>query len=445
MRRKEGIKGWLERSGSLPLDISISVTFSTSSPQFIDNRETEDITILADVLRLFAAHCHRWRSLIFTSDPRYSPAIWEPFAGLTKDDLPQLRDFYAFKCLSAYNYFDRDLPTVPTPLASLITRPTSLSTLHITGESPALFELRIHWTHLKELHLTCTGSARCDPSLFTLKVAKSCPSLVSYTLVLRCDPSFSPIPYGPPPPHHWPRLRNLDLTIVDSSYQYLNKSLSGAFWKVFRGMLAPALKHLTLKTALDAHHPAGANIPSALYPITANSSSGGPYLESILGLPFQDMISESGCTISHLSLSSVCLTSEEAILRSLELLPSLSSLTLTECVGGVSMALRSFSFPQIPHHKLTSCLDSFSSSADLCPDIEELKISECHVENIGPVILFAKARSNKLKRLSIDFGVVTEEEAENIRRIMSSTNISDSLHELRGERGIKIDWKWTKV
>ncbi|KAL0568969.1 hypothetical protein V5O48_013003 [Marasmius crinis-equi] len=423
-RRKEGIKRWLERSGSLPLAISISVESSTRG---VDNRRTEDIAILADVLKLFAAHCHRWRSVIFTSDARYTdPAIWEPFAELTKDDLPQLRGFYAFESLSAYNYSDRHNRTIPTPLASLITRPTSLHTLRITGEPPELFKLRIHWTHLKELHLKWTGSDRCNPSLFTLKVAESCPNLVSYKVVLRCEPSFSPIPYGPAPPHHWPHLRNLDLTIDDSAYQHRDKRPSGAFWRVFRGMTAPALKHLSLRALMDVFMKRDP-IPTA-----------GPALESIVGLPFQDMISESGCTITHLSLSSMFLMSEEAILRSLELLPSLSSLTLTECADGLPCSVVC-----IPHQKLTSCLVSLSFSADICPDVAELSTSECHAENIQPIISFAEARSNKLERLSVNFGAVTRETAGKITEIMSSTDIRDSLHELREGRRVKIDWKWT--
>ncbi|KAL0570467.1 hypothetical protein V5O48_011494 [Marasmius crinis-equi] len=434
MRRKEGIKRWLERSGSLPLNISISTGSSSRLPS-IDG-QTQDIAILADVLRVFSMHSHRWRSVIFTGDPQAkSPAIWAPFAELKKDELPQLQDFRTFSSLMS---FDSRWQIVPTTLASLVTRSTSLTTLHVTNEQSisTILELQVSWTSIKELHLTSSESERWDPALITRKVAKLCPSLVSFKLKLWTSWISGSTTTSHPllPSLHWPRLRSFDLTIVDCQRDHLNKKLSGAFWRALQGMTAPALTHLSLKAEVAR---------ASCYPRHELSSAVGvPAVEPVSRLPFQDMISESGCTISHLSLSGIFLMDEGALIHALELVPSLTSLTLTDCANRIFIVPLGHN-PTIPHHKLAACLNSLSSSADLCPDIAEMSISACQIDNIEPIVSFAKARSTKLKRLSVDFGAITKEGGDKVAQITSSTDISDSLHHLRENRGIKVDWKWT--
>ncbi|KAL0573261.1 hypothetical protein V5O48_008688 [Marasmius crinis-equi] len=426
-RKKEGLKRWLERSGSLPLTIWIAILFPSDLLVAVDDRQlTEDVGILEDVLRLIATYSRKWRSITFLADRRRrSLAIWKPIAELQKEDLPQLQEIHAFNCLSTFSSVGQQPPVVPSPIASLVTSSDSLRTLDVLNvhSISTFLDLQIRWTSLKEL--TLRSGDQIDPSFVTSKVAALCPSLVSFNLGLASSSASS----TPQPSFavQWPHLQKFDLTIHDRNRDHLNKRLSNAFWRVFHSMTAPALTHLSLEAQID-------RMGSEL-----GQGQAAEPTEPISHLPFENMISKSGCTLSHLSLSGVFLMSEAALTSALHLLPSLTSLTLTDCTNSVPASHAPMGCdPDIPHHKLTSCLVSISSSPNLCPDIAELSISGCYVENIESIVSFAKARSHKLKRLSVNFGVITGERVEVIKQFMSPAD----LHDLREERGIKVDWKW---
>ncbi|KAL0573264.1 hypothetical protein V5O48_008691 [Marasmius crinis-equi] len=322
--------------------------------------------------------------------------------------------------------------TIPTPLLSLVTMPNSLHTLHVTWEPSIsnVLNLQIRWTSLKELHLTSTPSDQPDPSLITSKVAELCPSLVSFKLELSCA-WISTASLSPPPASHWTHLRNFDLTIADGVRAIVDERPSWAFWRIFQGMTAPALTNLSLKTGIDM---------TSSYPMRYLSE---PAQRFVSHLPFENMIFESGCRISHLSLSNIFLLSlEGALTRSLELFPSLTSLTLMDYTNRIRLAQINRQY-HIPHQNLTSFLGSLSSSANILPDITELRISDCQLENIEPIVSFAKARSNKLKDVPVDLGIVNIEEVMKITQIMSSADFCDSMTDLRVEKGVKVDWKWT--
>ncbi|KAL0577152.1 hypothetical protein V5O48_004828 [Marasmius crinis-equi] len=403
MRRKEGIKSWIDRSGSLPLTIIITVGFHP----VLGSATREDVPVLKEVTKLCTTYSHRWRTVIFGGNVgRKGSLILEPFAELTREELPWLRNFRAKGSLFESHYPEPRLKA--GPLARLLEKPDPIRTLCATYDPPLLEPLRVHWDSLQELELV---SGKEDPALIVSKVAGLCPLLRSFNLQVQLD--SRPLS-GSPPPTYWPHLRTIDVMLSIDEAPSLDAAVSQGFLRVFQRMRAPVLNDLFVQAKTSG-------------PKIRNLHDDEQTFLSVSSLPFHDMISESGRSISHLALDGMFLLNEQALTRSLERLHSLTSLKIMECAGGKYGR-------SVPPLKVATCLVFLASSPEVCPNLAELDVIRCGVDSISPIVSLVTARSNKLKCLSIDFGVVPPELAAEIE--------SSIPPDLGKDGGVTIDWKW---
>ncbi|KAL0566454.1 hypothetical protein V5O48_015556 [Marasmius crinis-equi] len=423
MGRKEGIKAWLERSRSLPLTVVVSIgnrdtDLSEAMGQAGHGEEAEDIPVLQEITRVLGMYSSRWMSAYFFGDLQALGArIWEPFACLTRDELPWLQEIRTFKSLFAIPR--RTHPAITaSPLTSLLAEASAIRTLRTDYEPiPNMLDLPMHWRSLQEIDFFSTFPSHPDPASIISKLSTMCPSLVSLKITLLLEQRLGGPLSDPSPASHWPCLRDLRVALSIDRFTDFGVYISQGFQRIFQRMRAPALSSLSIQTRGSA-------------PLPRHDPSETPLLTACL--PFQNMLSQSGDVITHLTLDGIFLLNEQALERSLKLLPSLTSLRLEECLGGRLGSL-------IPQLRLSSCLFFLTSSADVCPDLAQLDIVGCGFDNIDQVVSFAKARSNKLNFLSVDFGYVAPDVAVKIASLTS-------VHADMGmKEGIRVDWKWQET
>ncbi|KAK7040892.1 hypothetical protein VNI00_009488 [Paramarasmius palmivorus] len=147
-RRTEGVGRWLERSGSLPLTLSLAMsvdrtsltTLATESP---DPRLKQSKTALVEMFMRFS---RRWKDVYFQMPFDYVARV----GAIAPEEIPRLES------LRVYSLLDR-IPTEqvenPHPLDNLMSHATSLRAINMFGESRNPLNLPITWSNLTEIVL----------------------------------------------------------------------------------------------------------------------------------------------------------------------------------------------------------------------------------------------------------------------------------------------------
>ncbi|KAL0564389.1 hypothetical protein V5O48_017658 [Marasmius crinis-equi] len=425
--RKDGIKAWLDRSGSLPITFSIAVG-PDSGNRTADigalNADRKEIdTSLASVSALLARYSRRWKAMRLSHELNdISPVVWQPLAELKPDDMPLLQDIHVEGELFTHD-FSRTPSAVPTPVAHLLQRLPRLRRLHITKEpSESVLDLQLDLTSLTDLHIMSFNDS--DPPSLIARLTKSCPLLSSLSLVLvhhRRPPQHRSSPGGDATHQEWCCLRNLDVQLMETYYQDPESDLSDSLRETFRRLRTPALEHLTVSA------------------IGHQASPHSTYDGSVM--PFHEMIVQSNCPVTHLALDTFLFSNPPALSRTLEFMPSLKSMKLSNNAhrsgpGWFDMVDDGRDdFPS-----LATTLLSLSLPTSICSNVEKLDLRGCKIAHADAIIAFATA-APKLKDLSAEFGALRR---QMVSEAMFSDRVRDALARLREVKQARVVWKWQK-
>ncbi|KAL0574009.1 hypothetical protein V5O48_007953 [Marasmius crinis-equi] len=419
--RKEGVKAWLDRSGSLPITLSLAIGPDSDGPDLSDPDRLELDAVLSSFFELLVQYCRKLQAIKLTHELDELPTtIWQPLTGLTPNDLPLLEDVRVRGALFSYNPSTWTV-AAPTPLAQLLRKLPGLRKLHISGEAlGSVLDLELlSWSSLTDLHLASYQITNL--SSLMARLAGSCPSLSSLYLSIysprRISAQDQPS-HVSTSPYKWNALRSLEL-LVRESYQNPDIDNRDDFCEIlsetFRELRAPVLERLIL-------HASRHNI----YSVYVGST-----------LPFHDMIVHSGSPIRHLSLDLFFFSNTEALSRALEILPLLKSLKLSM---GPDPPLGLIREGRDEVDSLESALLLLSRLivTHIGSGIEELDLHGCGIGHADTIITTAITMPN-LKLLKADFGLIYRDAAS---ETMHSSRVREGLIHLREAKGIRVIWKW---
>ncbi|KAL0569220.1 hypothetical protein V5O48_012746 [Marasmius crinis-equi] len=457
--RREGVKLWLDRSGSLPLTLSVSIGAFNDVPVGPVPRGLEgDVEVnIVDLSTQLATYSHRWKSVKVShiGDQKATDAICRPLTQLKEKDFPILEELDAAAfCFFRYEHdaTTQTLTPTPTNLARVLTRLPSLRTLHLANERACgiLALSGGSWASLTTLFLNSISVHSPTEAGHTVeKLAQLGPSLnflsfnpiLSHWLHIGMEtPLYTPVQF--------PLLRTL-IVKVGSDHLYSNaieteENVSKMLIAILRNIHAPALE------SLHAGVGSGIAIYNAEQEQPENSppsSSRDPY--DGFSVPFHRLLSQSHGRITHLSMGGFPLARPEMLAQSLELLPSLQFLTFsgTRSLGSdgddINEVLRVSTYTTF----LSVLRKLLSSDPLLCQDLENLEVerqeppSTVMIPLVDPILDLALSRS-KLKALSVDFGELPK---ANITGLEANVRAHRALGELREGRGVHVSWKWEEL
>ncbi|KAK1221268.1 hypothetical protein PQX77_015928 [Marasmius sp. AFHP31] len=424
----EGIKLWLDRSGSRPLTLSVSMSDCTplNSPAAIDLNSTP-YTALMDLL---ACYSHRWKtiSLHFSVDSSHLRSLER----LTRADLPLLETLYIAKCglfVEVGMISGSPIPprVDPTPFANLLPQLPSFRSLHSQPASPAVLNLASTCRGLTQLTLGLS----MPPTVVLRQIASSCRDL--HILTIHSDLWASPeddaaaMLFANGPPIEWPSLQELNLLLEGSGY-YVNTGGTASntphpfLQRTFESILTPQLRRLFIQ-----------------FPRVRPKK---PLVENTV--PFQSLIASSP-HLMHLQLSGYAILNAEALSQCLQLAPSLATLAL-RARAPLRTGRRGFRQGSVVL-PLSGWLQRLLSSLNdlcACPEMEMLDCGRCRHTEINSILEFAQSwdrRMSRLKCLRADLGHLDEEEIYTV----NSDAVVQALRALRGTNDISMDLEWERV
>ncbi|KAJ8095761.1 hypothetical protein PM082_022868 [Marasmius tenuissimus] len=162
--RKEGVKLWLERSGALPLDLSLVMDTPLG---YVGSRADN----YSDCIGIFAEYCTRWRSISLFN---ISPSAVNRFSSISPGNLPLLE---AFSNIQPHTH--QMLPPSHSQPAFFhaVGNSPSLRKLRTTIHTTAELHLPIRWRHLRLLEIQVyLGLPECVSSIHS--IVESCPLLL---------------------------------------------------------------------------------------------------------------------------------------------------------------------------------------------------------------------------------------------------------------------------
>ncbi|KAJ8095777.1 hypothetical protein PM082_022884 [Marasmius tenuissimus] len=390
--RKEGVKLWLERSGALPLNLSVMMDIPLGQ---VGSRADN----YSDCIGTIAEYCMRWRSISLFN---ITPSAVNRFIGMSPGDLPLLEAFSDIGP-DTHRMFP---PSHPQP-----------AFFHAVGNSPSLRKLRttirttadlnhsIRWRHLRLLEIQVyLGFPECVSLIHG--IVESCP------LLLDCIVQFS-IQFSHPPQsddsiaHHreWYNLRRLGITFDG----FVNESFQSTVLNVFESLTIPGLTHLSLSL-----------------PIVGSES------ERDSDLPFHNLISRSRCNLESLELQMSYGTGLQRTLGELTSLItlSISRPSLVVYVHGDE--------PNSVHldAEVTRTLVASEGSVR-CPNVERLILRRYHPQQAFALVelIESRARSTGLKSFKVDFGDIRSKKSI---QIVTSALASLELKQL----SVEVEWKF---
>ncbi|KAK1223178.1 hypothetical protein PQX77_013945 [Marasmius sp. AFHP31] len=425
----EGIKLWLDRSGSRPLTLSVSISncapLNTTS-ELIDF-DSNPCTALMDLL---ACYSHRWRTLSLD----YSVVVphLRPLERLTRADLPLLENVYIAKFGLVDANFLSD-PSIPpredsTLFATLLPQLPSLRSFHSQPASPAVLALAFTCLRLTQLTLGLS----MPPNVMLRQIATSCRALHTLTidsiLAASLENNAATVLFPDEPPMEWPSLQELNLLLSGSGY-YTESGTAITFHPVlkstFDGILTPQLRRLFIQLARTRSR----------YPPKEDN------------VPFQSFIASSP-HLTHLRISGHNVLNAEALSRCLRFAPSLTTLALRARAPPMRAPRPREVLPRDlvvlpPPEWLKKFLSSFNDLGT-CPEIEVLDCGRCRHTEIDSILEFAQTwdrGSSTLKSLRADLGHLYEEEVHAV----NSDALVQALSALQETKGISLDLEWKLV
>ncbi|KAL0572532.1 hypothetical protein V5O48_009426 [Marasmius crinis-equi] len=398
--REQGLKQWLDRSGSLPLTLSLNA-LSTSERWGEDQSEQEKLKEKGclDLMKMLTGFSRKWKSLSLTYFPT---SFLGPLESLTAGDLPLLEEIRDLGSLIPLNpplgypvgiAFQPVVPRLCFPRQS-----PALRTLQITLRTSSDFDpVSVGWARLTVLNLTFRKRAN-GPRIFH-RLAQLCPLLTDCTVDLGgwgLGPDHQPLPRN-----EWTYLRKLNFTLhAPDSPQVFGQPDTGSHSEVrniLESITTPALTHLHICYRYNAV-------------ISPDQESYDLITHLNADVSLYDFIVRSQCVLVCLELSFPLGPQFPMVLS---ILPSLTT---------ISLDLLSSSDEVVTSHQLSqldTILDSLMPVDDgaTCPNLGTIQLSSCHSHNARTVLEFFDARAalGNLKTFTACFMVHSEADMDNLK------------------------------
>ncbi|KAK1220864.1 hypothetical protein PQX77_016343 [Marasmius sp. AFHP31] len=463
--RKDGLKLWLDRSGALPITLSLATDSSYAGSEDLYfpphwgpyPRPSDPYPPLTPNLRtqfteLLAQYSHRWKMVAFGKGVEALDLT--PYERLTSNDLSSLESFHATGRLLDYEP-NPEFGTTSrrnTPLANILTQARSLRRLRLTGEtiSEATLSLPLPWSNLTELYMPFTASE--TPRRIMQMLATECHSLITLSSDLHSPYEVTEAASAAPVP--WPSLRSLHMKFRRDCFQFHDhggavhghgtqaiptSAFNTALMDTFGSVTLPDLARLSVGFADPNRSP------------YSNDDDVGPATFAIDKLPFEDLLQH--CQfLTQLELSSPHIFCAETILRVLRPLEMLVSLSLgyknvrsyrddswAYPMGHDEAAMSRGWLEQILKELLPPPSNPEHGSREglspVCPKLEELSVKRCSPKEIDLLVDFAMKKPG-LRVLRVDFGGV-------FTPVMGSYMDMGKVKVLKEVRGgVTMEWKW---
>ncbi|KAK1231633.1 hypothetical protein PQX77_005256, partial [Marasmius sp. AFHP31] len=435
----QGIKLWLDRSGSRPLTLSIHMVDNTSPPMS-PGEVNDESTIFSKLMDLLVGYSRRWKSLSIGSGVK--PSHQQALERLIADDVPLLETvhtgdrnlFTDFHTLYHGLPPIIGMPQVPeprhAPASKVLCKLSSLRSLHLQRGSMSSLHIPLNWSQLTKLtfnYQPMTFDSTRSPIAVLQRIAQTCRSLVVLTFRSRLLPEGSPAD-----PVIWITLQELRLAFNRDYPGPPDPGFTGPLpfphmKDIYSSIIAPQLLRLTLQ--LVDHH------------------WGGPAVDR--DIPFHKLI-KGAPRLTHLHIIGYHGLGAEVLSRCLQAAPSLTILKLQPersprwasydtAYGASRMPLEDAIVPPpdwVP--KLLASLNELGS----CPQLEVLDCGRCRTEDVTSILEFVQdgSRLSRLKQLQADMGELVVQQVH----AMTSPSLLESLRSLRAAHGISVDLKWAE-
>ncbi|KAK1218351.1 hypothetical protein PQX77_018967 [Marasmius sp. AFHP31] len=395
--REKGLKLWLERSGTLPLNLSLAMDDPLGRVGFAAE-------IYADCIGTIANHCTRWKSLFLS---HVIPSAVKQFHRLSPENLPLLE---TFRDVGLPFDWDISLGQSRRELLQAVGNSPSLRKLHITVRAVTDFNLPIRWGNLRQLQVQASIDLPDCVSLVQ-KVVESCPILLEcfFSFSLTSSDQFQPSSVlacrG-----EWNHLRQLRIGFRGR----VDQTFYSAVLNIFESITTPVLTHLSL-----SFQTYGADDFGDGYPRDSD-------------LPFHSLITRSRCSLKSLDLFIPLGAGLKKILNEL---PSLTTLSLS------SPAWDPLSDTNEPiTSQLEPVLQTLMSSegeSGPYPNIERLVFRHYPPQQAFALVdlIESRARSTRLRSLTVEFGQVSSNKLSNL--------VKSALTSVENKQlGVKIEWNY---
>ncbi|KAJ8073936.1 hypothetical protein PM082_012215 [Marasmius tenuissimus] len=449
LERREGFKVWLDRSGSLPITISLASHSNVAVYQLTPGQSWPGFSFAtsrifrAGFTELLAQYSHRWKTVVLGTALGRSLDL-APFETLTTNDLSSLENFYSYGVIG--HIFpgpdEHDSTTTTSPLVRILIYAHSLRRLRVSSEciSAHTLSLPLPWHGLTELSISCPSEGSLDPATILRTLANQCLSLITFRLDVRSSTTGQ---NTLAPAVEWSSLQVLRISFdcppfgigFDGNQVAHTPLVIGAFESV----TLPSLVRLFIDFE-DPYYPH--NLPD----LDDTSLDVGT-------LPFEDLMQRSECRLTHFELSHLRQVGIKPLSRVLQSLDSLVSLNLGRTSRKSVASYDGWVAPydnefivqrrwleRLFQELLSTSVEDRSETPEfiLCPKLKEFRIGVCSLDGSDVLLDFAIKRPN-LGLLRVDYGSVLPED---VRRIMDSEKIKEGMRTLREEQGVVVDWKW---
>ncbi|KAJ8078180.1 hypothetical protein PM082_000386 [Marasmius tenuissimus] len=423
--RLEGIKMWLDRSGSRPLTLSVSMMDNSPStiaaPVDIDSENP-----YTALMGLLIHYSHRWRILALNNPIRFSNL--RPLERLNAQDLPILEIVYAGSLGLLAPRPDPPPHTrpqkLPTAFANLLPELPSLHSLHLRYASRSLHGVQSRCLRLT--HLTLIFFV-VEPNPFESlrEVAKTSRALKVLTMQSHLFCRNSALPLTTVIPHKGDR-------VSLPSLEELNFLLEGVIHTSQDGVQT---FHYLFKDTFDT-----IDTPQ-LHRLFVELGRPSTATMADEALPFHNLIAASH-HLTHLQISCYRSLKPEALSRSLQSAPLLNTLILRAWPLSKTNPYANTTTTAPPLGWITTLLSALNESGS-CPELEVLDCGRCWTGDIDSILEFVQAegRSSKLKHIKADLGSLAEEDV----LAMRSPQLMETLSALREAKGISVDFKWEEL
>ncbi|KAK1217921.1 hypothetical protein PQX77_019396 [Marasmius sp. AFHP31] len=439
----QGMKLWLDRSGSRPLTLSIHMGDNMSPLSLSGEGNNSEFSICMKLMNLLVGYSRRWKSLSLGIGvmPSYQRALEH----LVADDVLLLETVHTgdFNLFIDYHTLAHGTSSIngmlrPAPIANILCKLSSLRSLHLQHGSMASLRIPLDWARITglDINLQPSGFDRVPyPIVILQRIAQTCRSLVILTF-------RSPLPPGRSltGPLVWSTLQELRLTFDGHSGNYLAHPpsvLTGPTLSYVKdissSIIAPQLIRLTLQFA--------------------GFEPGGPLVLADNVLPFHTLI-EGTPHLTHLQIVGYHILGAEALSRCLQAAPSLITLKLepewpragwTTYTGSTVGLLRArpLDQPIAPPADWAPNLLSSLNELGSCPQLEVLDCGRCRAEDMPSILKFVQdeSRLSRVKQLRADMGGLLPQQVPT----MTSPSLSESLRSLRAMYDVSVDLKWEET
>ncbi|KAF9255140.1 hypothetical protein L218DRAFT_967545 [Marasmius fiardii PR-910] len=427
--RIDGVKRWLDRSGSLPLSISMSVNSGRRYGWGLtqdDELVAPQLEFLArDLTTLLLSYSLRWKTLSVTTVPR---SVLETLTGDIAD-VPLLENLYV-KGVSKNRFLDFAICILQK---TSMKRAITLRADHPPSHVPTSTITKAHhdWNRLSHLHIEYPIAER--PRLIIAELAELCPELTTCALsfihawsrvdhsVLERDVLVSR------EPKIWKRLQKL---VVGFPFLHiLGRDPDAGTTKDLEVIAAPSLTYFSMMVHDTLPWQAG---------------QVGNAQEQNQEAPFHQFFIQSGCedNLTHLTVDFPI--KHEILIKSLARLPSLKSLQLWRRrpleSPPATPTMSSPHYNASPYLLSDGQLYRSLANTTICPYLEKADFSQCSPKNVDLLLSFAESRRSTLQEFRIDFGMQLGSEAQ----LLASEHVVQSLEQLKS-MGMNVVWNCSPI